>query len=140
MANETARQAADRFRRLAEALRDAPALLAETALDLVREGFEESREPDGFPWSEITHRQGKPLIDTATLQNSWHVTHIGRHTFGIAAGVNYAHYHQLGTHNADGSQRIVPRKMVPDDGAPMPRAWEQAFDADLQSLLEGALK
>lgn len=140
MSYETARQAADRFRKLAAALRDAPALLSETALDLVREGFEESREPDGFPWAEITHRQGKPLIDTANLQNSWHVTHLGAHSFGIAAGVNYAHYHQDGTHNADGTTRIVPRKMVPDDGVLMPPAWEKAFNADLQSLLEEHLK
>lgn len=130
---ETAAQAAIRFRKLAESLRDAPALLAETALDLVRQGFDESKEPDGFPWSDITHRSGKPLIDTATLQNSWHTTHIGRHTFGIAAGVDYATFHQTGT------VHIVPRKMVPDDGQPMPRAWEEAFDADLQSLLEDAL-
>jgi hypothetical protein len=140
MADLTAAQAAAKFRAAAKALHDdAPEVLAETALELVRQGFDESREPDGFPWADVL-RGGKPLIDTGTMQGLWHVTHAGRGTFGIASGVTYSQYHQDGTTNADGSTRIVPRKMVPDDGSEMPRAWEDAFAADLDAILKGLFR
>lgn len=130
-------------------LRNVNRQLAEEAVELVREGFELSRDPNGKPWDPLVLRIGRPLEDKGGLKASWHVQFADADEFGIASAKEYAIHHQRGTgiHGPRGKP-IVPiraralfipgvgprssvdgapaRKMVPDDGR-IPRAWRERF-------------
>lgn len=69
--------------------------LAQEAHAQVMASFRESRGPDGVPWKPITHRDGKPLIDTSRLRNSIKARVTAR-GFTIATNVVYARIHNEG--------------------------------------------
>jgi phage gpG-like protein len=71
--------------------------LAEETLDLVKEGFEKSRDPTGKPWAPLAIRNGKPLEDTGGLKASWSVDRKGKRGFSIISHKAYAIFHQEGT-------------------------------------------
>ena len=76
--------------------------IGEEAVELVREGFEQERDPYGTPWAPITHRDGAILRDTRAMVNSLHVASATESQVTIAMGVWYAIVHQTG-------KTIVPR-------------------------------
>lgn len=85
-------------------LRDVSVNLAEEAIELIREGFENDEAPDGTPWAPLRTvlagrplRAGKILEKTGGLKGSWHRSFANRSGFGIASGKDYAKYHQGGT-------------------------------------------
>lgn len=70
-------------------------ILAETARDLVDEGFAEGTAPDGKPWAPLISRDGQPLRDTRRLQSSFtYSTTPSR--FELGTNVEYAATHQFG--------------------------------------------
>lgn len=107
-------------------LAKASAHMAEEALDLVREGFENERAPSGSKWAPLKSRKGKILQDTARLKNSFHRRAVSKNGFTIATGVKYASAHQKGVP----SRNLPARPMTPSSGR-LPDRW-------LKQLLETA--
>ena len=124
--------------------------LAEEALELVAEGFEESRAPDGTSWAELAVRDGKPLEDTGTLRNGWHVVEADANGFKIGASVWYADVHQNGCRVPKTGEtllkipgvgmrftsvQIPARPMVPSPNE-LPAAWEAALTEAAHDFLD----
>lgn len=80
-----------------ETTRILSANLAEATIELIREGFEHSKDPYGKKWEPLKLRSGQPLRDTGGLQASWHKKNVTMHGFSIASGKDYAQFHQGGT-------------------------------------------
>lgn len=76
--------------------------IGEEAVELVREGFEQERDPYGAPWAPLTYRDGAILRDRGVMLNSLHVATATESQVTIAMGVWYAIVHQTG-------KTIVPR-------------------------------
>lgn len=93
--------------------------LGEEAIELVKEGFENERDPYGKPWAKLKRRTGRILQDTGRLKGSYNRVYANRTGFKIATGVKYAQYHQRGT------ARMVARRMVPN--ATLPAEWRKRF-------------
>lgn len=134
-------------------------LLAEDTIDLIREGFENSRDPYGIRWARLKLRQGRPLEDTGGLKGSWNYTHSSR-GFNVGSGKHYAVYHQRGTglygprkakikpvrakalrlkngmfrRSVKGSPK---RKMVPDGD--LPPAWTSAYQETVNEFFKARL-
>ncbi len=70
--------------------------LAEETVRLAHDSFEHSRDPDGNPWKPITHRDGKPLLETGRLRNSIRAARITPKGFMVVSNVKYAAIHQYG--------------------------------------------
>ena len=64
--------------------------------NLIREGFDRSKAPDGTPWAKLTSRSGQPLRNTgATLLST--LTHItGVDSVEVGFGFRWAYVHQKG--------------------------------------------
>lgn len=60
-----------------------------------RMGFRMSIAPDGTPWAPITHREGKPLVDTGRLRSSIKAV-VGNKTLEVGTNLKYAQTHQYG--------------------------------------------
>jgi phage gpG-like protein len=130
--------------------------LAEETVELVRQCFEESRDPYGNPWPAPVLREGRPLEDSGALKAAWHRRWAGRHGFAIGNAKAYAKHHQKGT-GVFGPRhtRIRPkkakalrlpgpmfvasvkgapaRKMVPDQG--LPARWRDRYVETAQEVL-----
>ncbi len=94
--------------------------MADEALTLVADGFKEERAPDGKAWQKLKTRKGKILQDTGRLKASWHRVRVSRAGFTIAAGVEYAAFHQHGARN------LPARPQVPIGGR-LPLKWKRAM-------------
>lgn len=130
--------------------------LAEEALDLVAEGFEEHKDPYGSSWAPLTSRSGDTLRDTSHLANSFHVHDVSADQFTVKTGVWYGVVHQTGQTivaknlNKRGQKRLVfksmgqtvfarqvtipQRRMLPDAGD-IPASWRIAFDEVAEDFL-----
>ena len=102
--------------------------LAESAIDLVKEGFAREEDPYGSPWAPLQHREGKILQDTGRLKNSFTPGSSGPDGFRFGSNVQYAEFHQQGT------GRLPARKMVPD-GSELPDAWLREFTSVTDEIL-----
>jgi phage gpG-like protein len=141
--------------------------LAEETIDLIREGFEHSKDPYGKPWSYPIFRDGRPLQDTGGLKSSWKRRYNTR-LFSVSSTKVYARYLQEGT-GLYGPKRkritptskkalfiaarripmkgmffssvrgIRPRKMVPKDGY-LPRRWRLRYIETANDVIAGLLK
>lgn len=108
--------------------------MAEEALSLVAQGFEEETDPYRTPWQKLLRRKGRILQDTGRMRSSWHRQRVDGSGFTIAAGVNYARFHQQGS-QALVLRRLLPaRKMVPDPG-PLPQGWQDNLVAAAEEVL-----
>lgn len=133
--------------------------LAEEAVNLVRGGISDGKDPDGKRYKRLALRKGQPLRKSGRLQASWHRKQSDRRGFSIAASANYAIYHQVGT-GIYGPRRspikpvrakalsiptpggtmfrrsvkgIPPRRMVPHKGLSAP--WRRAFQETAKEAL-----
>jgi phage gpG-like protein len=88
---------ADRLDGSDDVLERAARNMADEALDLIVEGFKSATDPYGKKWATLKLRSGRALSDTGRLRSSWHRKRVDRRGFTIAAGVQYARYHQHGT-------------------------------------------
>lgn len=111
-------------------LDDIGASLAEETISLVREGFAKSADPYGSSWAARKSGGGsRILVRTGAMRNSFNVRRGDRTGFGVAASVGYATFHQRGT------SRMVPRKMVPNQGD-IPPTWRARFDEVAEEVIE----
>jgi phage gpG-like protein len=83
-------------------IRDLARNIGEEAVELVREGFEQERDPYGAAWAPLSYRDGQILRDRGVMLNSLHVAGVTESQVTIAMGVWYAIVHQTG-------KTIVPR-------------------------------
>jgi phage gpG-like protein len=139
-------------RRLAKApdvLYRANEQMAEEALGLVREGFQDSYDPYGQAWEPLKLREGNPLQDSGGLMASWYRHSVSLEGFKIASAKAYAKVHQVGSGIFGPNRRRIvpivgkalrtsgglffksvagtpPRKMVPDNGN-IPEPWLKRF-------------
>ncbi len=85
------------------AIQDLARNIGEEAIELVKEGFDEERDPYGEPWAApLTCRDGQILRDRGAMLDSLHVASATESQVTIAMGVWYAIVHQTG-------KTIVPR-------------------------------
>ncbi len=133
---------------------DMSKVLAETARDLLDEGFAESKDPDGKPWAPLTVRDGQPLRDTRRLQTSF-TYETSPSGFQVGTNVEYAETHQFGATIRPkrakslrflgaggrpvfaGSVRIPARPMLPlavTPNSPWGRALREAADDLLKQV------
>lgn len=113
-----------------EAMRNAVAAITADAVDLVAEGFKQSRAPDGAPWRPLARARrrnkkkgdrGKPLMDTGRLRASvTTATSITADGFTIGSNLVYAATHQYGR----GPIPARPFLPVPE----LPAAWLRRFE------------
>lgn len=150
------------LRRTPEWLRDAADDTADAFLDLVQEGFEQSRNPDGKRWAPLVLRNGKPLDDSGALKDSWRVDaqavkSKGVITFSLISDADYAVHHQVGTGLfGPKKRRITPlkgaslyipgyghfastrgapaRKMIPDRD--LPPKWRRVYERTIENAFE----
>ena len=124
----------------AKAMGTAPDLLlsmsrnmAEEALELVAEGFEQQRDPYGRPWKDKKRPDGRLILTgrTGRLRRGWHLVSSGKDGFSIAPSVNYAVHHQFGAPRA----RIPARMMVPSKRLGLPPRWRAAFESVVEEQL-----
>jgi len=71
-------------------------ILGAEALSLLKLGFRSSVDPYGATWAPLSHRKGKPLLDTGRLRNSFS-SQASADGFRIGTNVVYAPHHQYGT-------------------------------------------
>lgn len=102
--------------------------LGAQALELVDEGFNESRAPSGRRWEPPHYRRGRPLIRSGRLRASW-VLVARANGFEILSRAPYARKLQRGR------GRMPARRMVPDAGEITAR-WERALDAHATEWME----
>jgi phage gpG-like protein len=102
---------AQRLRAMPKAMDELGVQLAETALELTHQTFEESKDPYGRNWAKLKFRKGKPLRDTGGLKSAWYRKAANRNGFRIANAKKYAAYHQDGTgiYGATG-KRLEPKQ------------------------------
>lgn len=120
------------------------------ALELVRECFDESKDPFGATWRALTVRQGKPLLDTRRLYSS--IGLVSRPLgFIIQTRVNYAAAHNFGRARVSGrapkfsrkrsivvrqANELLPKRQFMPGPNVIPRRWER----ELREIAEATLK
>jgi len=126
------------------AIQDLARNIGEEAIELVKEGFDEERDPYGEPWAPLTCRDGQILRDRGAMLDSLHVASATESQVTIAMGVWYAIVHQTGktivprfakalrfmAHGKPvfAQQVTIPaRPFFPREGD-MPASWVAAFD------------
>lgn len=70
--------------------------LADASLDLIQQGFQRSRDPEGKSWEALKFRSGKPLIHTGGLANSFDKAGVSRRGFKIRSSWEFVETHQDG--------------------------------------------
>lgn len=84
--------------------------LGEASIELIREGFENSRDPSGRRWKPVKLRDGRPLELTGGLKGSWFLAKADDGGFRVPNAKRYAIYHQKGTGiYGPHKQRIRPK-------------------------------
>ncbi len=116
------------------ALKELSANLAEEALELVAQGFQDQADPAGRDWKQKKIDDGRSILvgRTARLRRGWHRKRASARGFTIGPAVDYAKYHQGGT------SRMVARKMVPD--GTLPSKWKQALEGIAQAYFRDYFK
>lgn len=115
--------------------------LSEEAIDLIKQGFRDQKDPYGKPWAPKKKSDGRAILTGATgfLKGGWHRTKLGRRGFTVAASVIYAAWHQDGTKNKDGvSIRMVSRKLIPE--GELPDSYSQAFTETIVEIVAAHFK
>lgn len=115
-----------------EAKRKALGSIGRSILTKVQLGFRTSQSPWGLPWKPITHRKGKPLVDTGRLRSSMSYAVKGD-TVQIGTNVVYGRFQHFGGNFKRTSKRgnpyvltITPRPFLPVNPAgqaDLPGPW-----------------
>ena len=126
--------------------------LAEEAIELVHQGFDDEADPFGNEWAPLKSRDGRALQKDGHLLSSFHVVRSGPDGFAIGSNERWVHVHQYGaTIRPKGKKwlrfvmngEVVFRKQVVIPARPMlpganelPPAWDAAFQETATELLE----
>lgn len=103
------------------------------ARELVDEGYQNRRDPDGAAWKPT--KQRNPILErTGAYRASWRLS-FGRNAFVLtAAGIHYAGYHEYGT------SRLPRRRTIPIGGRPLPPRWSLRFSEGVGTDFRYALR
>lgn len=105
--------------------------VAVDTLGLVEREFRGSVDPDGAPWKPLKYRNGRPLVLTGAMRDSFTAVPI-ENGVRIQAGVDYAIYHQRGTATIP-ARRILPSGSLPQSWVDViNKAYTQAAKAQVQ--------
>jgi hypothetical protein len=101
--------------------------MADTALGLVAESFGRESDPFGRRWAPKKTPNGKAILRGETNRLvQWRKSFVNQYGYAITSRATYAKFHQRGTFNKDGSQRMVARPMAPT-GRRLPPKWSSEF-------------
>ena len=100
----------------------------------IQEGFDKSRSPYGTAWAPISHRVGKPLIDTGRLRSRISSRTInnkggGRLTFKDRTAYGYKHQQGIG---------VRRRVFLPDERG-LPEDWQAIVRSEMRKKLGDVL-
>lgn len=119
----------DKFKSSDKLMRELSQTLAETSVDLVKQGFDGQTDPYGKRWKE-TARGGEILSDSGAMKAGWKVEDFSKSRFQVTGSVEYTSYHQTGVKK----NNLVARKMVPNGR--MPAKWLVEYRQIAEDLLE----
>jgi len=103
--------------------------LAQQAVSEIQKGFRASRDPYGNAWAPLKHRQGKPLLDSGRLRNSYTAASVTAAGFRIGTNAVYSGTHQFGT------ARVPMRRIMPIGSLGLGEIWHRAMNATAASIL-----
>lgn len=90
-----------------EVRRKALGSIGRSLLTKIQLGFRTSTNPWGAPWKPITHRKGKPLVDTGRLRSSMNYRVQGDSVL-IGTNVQYGRFQHFG-----GMKNVTGRPFLP---------------------------
>ena len=97
--------------------------MADVALGLVAQDFARESDPFGNPWAPKKKPDGRAILRGKTNRLvQWRKAYVNQYGFRVESVAPYAKFHQTGTKNKDGSQRMPARKMAPT-GNRLPSNW-----------------
>ncbi|QTP59538.1 hypothetical protein HNO53_12920 [Billgrantia antri] len=111
--------------------------IGERLHDLVMAGFDRSEDPYGRAWPGISHREGKPLLDTFNMVSSidYDVT---RRSNGlqvsIGTDVEYAPVHNIGLGH------VRQRMFIPTNSNKLPASYNNVIINVITKKLERAIQ
>jgi len=122
-----------------ELCKSAPAVKAELmqacadeALSIVQLEFRRSQDPNGNSWEPLKYRDGKILVKTAIMRNSF-TSQATEHGFQVGNNVPYTN-----THNEGYAPRNIPqRQMVPDE---LTENWIKKLDKAADIVMQRKIK
>lgn len=129
-----------------EVMRAAPSLVdemgemvAEEALDLVKEGFAKQTDPYGDRWKEKKVDDGRSILvgKTTRLRLGWHTVKKGNGKWTVAPSVEYAAAHQDPQPRARwGGKKLPQRMMIPSRKRGLPPEWQKRMDEAMSDVFE----
>lgn len=121
------------------------AVMAETTVDLIQEGFDNATDPYGKKWKQKKKADGRmPLHGpTSRLRRGWHAVKVGKDQFEVAPSVDYAAPHQSPKKGLGGQLKRPRRMMVPTTAKGLPSSWAEQYsdvaDAAFQQWFRAAV-
>jgi hypothetical protein len=131
-----------------ETMRSAPSLVdemgqmvAEEALDLVKEGFAKQTDPYGDRWQEKKVDDGRSILVGKTVQlKKWQIVKKGNGKWTLSpsptAG-DYAGAHQDPQPRARwGGKKLPRRMMIPSKARGLPQSWQKRMDEAMSEVFD----
>ena len=105
------------------------ALLAETTVDQIAQGFRAGKDPYGQKWPPKKKSDGRKVLHgkTSRLRRGWHPVKTGPKEFEVAPSVDYAAPHQSPKTGRGGGLKRPRRMMVPTASKGLPDAWADQY-------------
>lgn len=130
--------------------------MAETALELTRDGFERSITPYGVRWKNPRHRAGQPLLLTRRLESSirpissaerfelyTNVVYAATHQYGATIRpkeVGGALRFQIGGRWVYASKVVIPqRQFMPEGRRGFGGRWRRALEQTVQAEVDAVM-
>ena len=126
--------------------------LAEEAIELVHQGFEDEADPFGKEWAQLTSRDGRALQKDGHLLSSFHVVRSNPEGFAIGSNERYVHVHQYGATIVPKAKKwlrfivggevvfskkvVIPARPMLPGANELPPAWDEAFRETADELLK----
>lgn len=144
-----------------EGMRELSANLAEESLELIRQGFDQSRDPYGKRW-EPTKRGGQILRESGRLRNSFTTANITAQGFRVGSNAKQVALQNYGGTVTPKSKKflrfrtaknerskggfvfarkvVIPaRPMIPDERG-LPSSWEKSLTEAAQEVIDEILQ
>jgi phage gpG-like protein len=111
--------------------------MADEAVDLVAQCFDEQRDPYDKAWQPKKFDNGRAiLVKTARLRRSFKKAKLGPSRWSVSSSTVYASAHQDPQPRLRwGGKKLPQRAMLPIAGRGLPPSWEKAFAAAVDASL-----